>query len=58
MQSQNRLLDFLADGMKDPDEQEKIKITLEYLKEVNLNFHGQEFINWVYGLPEKFNKNQ
>jgi MarR family protease production transcriptional regulator HPr len=55
--SQNRLLDFLVDGMKNPDEQEKINITLKYLKEINLHFHGQEFIHWVYSLPEKLNKN-
>lgn len=46
--------EFLKKEMETPEEKEKIEISLNYLKKINLYFHGEEFVNWVYSLPEKF----
>lgn len=48
--------EFLKKEMEIPEEKVKIEITIDYLKKINLYFHGEEFVNWVYGLPEKLNK--
>lgn len=58
MRSNNESIffEFLVKEMKIPNEKEKIVITLDFLKKINQHFHGEEFINWVYSLPEKLEK--
>jgi MarR family protease production transcriptional regulator HPr len=48
--------EFIKKEMEIPEEKEKVEITLDYLKKINLYYHGEEFVNWVYSLPEKLNK--
>lgn len=54
--NESAFFEFLVKEMKIPDEKEKIVITLDFLKKINQHFHGEEFINWVYSLPEKLEK--
>ncbi|MCQ6277494.1 winged helix-turn-helix transcriptional regulator [Bacillus sp. V3B] len=56
MNNRNALFDFLQKEMEIPGEKEKIQITLDYLKKINLYFHGENFVNWAYSLPIKLNE--
>ncbi|QOR67992.1 MarR family transcriptional regulator [Cytobacillus suaedae] len=46
-------LSFLQKKMESPKSKENINATLEFLKEVNLHYNGEEYVSWVYSLPEK-----
>lgn len=50
---QDSLLNFLISETKKPGGKMKVETTLEYLRQINLHFHGNEFVDWVYSLDEK-----
>jgi MarR family protease production transcriptional regulator HPr len=50
------LLEFIISEMQNPNERKKIDTTLDYLRIINQHFHGDEYIKWVYSLPEKMKK--
>ncbi|SDH50011.1 MarR family winged helix-turn-helix transcriptional regulator [Alteribacillus bidgolensis] len=50
------LLKFFYKELDNPEERKKMEITLDYLRKINHYFHGEEFVNWVYSLPKKLEK--
>lgn len=53
MNNEFKFLEFLQKELESPEGKERIKATLDFLKEVNLHYNGEEFVSWVYSLPEK-----
>ncbi|MBM7660347.1 MarR family protease production transcriptional regulator HPr [Bacillus mesophilus] len=49
-------LAYLQKELESPEGKENIKASIEFLKKVNLRYNGEEFVSWVYSLPEKIKK--
>lgn len=48
--SSYKLLDFLSSRMKNSKGKKETEIVINYLKEINNYFHGQDYVNWVFNL--------